>query len=156
VNVLDARHDPGVEHLLFLGPSCMYPKLAPPPITEGALLTDPLEPTNACAIAKIIGILNVQTVRRQDGLSWTSAMPANLYGHGRGGSFDLADVRLPLAIIRRFPRGRYGGGPHYTVGSGSPRREVLHVDDPGAAGLHLIDYYDDMRQTSVDTVNTLQ
>jgi GDP-L-fucose synthase len=150
VNVLDAARQAGVGRLLFLGSSCIYPKHAPQPITEDSLLTGPLEPTNdAYAIAKISGILQVQAVRRQFGLPWISAMPTNLYGPGD--NFDLAQSHVLAAMIRKFHEGKRSGWPATLWGSGSPRREFLHVDDLAAACLHLINHYDDSRPINVGT-----
>jgi GDP-L-fucose synthase len=142
VNVLDAARAVCIRHLLFLGSSCIYPKHAPQPIPEDALLTGPLEPTNAAyAIAKISGILQVRAVRTQDGLPWISAMPTNLYGPGD--NFNLVNSHVLPAMIRKFHDAKVGDGPVTLWGSGSPRREFLHVDDLAAACLHLIDHYDD-------------
>jgi len=151
VNVMDAALQHGVERLLFLGSSCIYPKLAPQPIREDALLTGYLEPTNdAYAIAKIAGILQVQAVRRQHGKPWISAMPTNLYGPGDNFSAQGSHV-LP-ALIRRYDEARASGAPEVTNwGSGSPRREFLHVDDMADACLHLLDHYDGPQQVNVGT-----
>ena len=151
VNVMDAALQHGVDRLLFLGSSCIYPKLAPQPIREDALLTGYLEPTNdAYAIAKIAGILQVQAVRRQHGKPWISAMPTNLYGPGDNFSAQGSHV-LP-ALIRRYDEARASGAPEVTNwGSGSPRREVLHVDDMADACLHLLDHYDGPQQVNVGT-----
>jgi GDP-L-fucose synthase len=147
---MDAARQAGVQHLLFLGSSCIYPKHAPQPISEEALLTGPLESTNdAYAIAKISGILQVQAVRRQYGLSWISAMPTNLYGPGD--NFHLADSHVLPAMIRKLHEAKVSGGPVTMWGSGSPRREFLHVDDLAAACLHLINHYDDPRVINVGT-----
>jgi GDP-L-fucose synthase len=150
-NVLDAALAQRVERLLFLGSSCIYPRLAPQPIREDSLLSGHLEPTNdAYAIAKIAGILGVQAVRRQYGLSWISAMPTNLYGPGDNYSPSGSHV-LP-ALIRRYEEARAHGAPSVTNwGSGSPRREFLHVDDLADACLHLLDHYDDGSQVNVGT-----
>src|SRR4051812_5477126 len=150
-NVMDAALTQRVERLLFLGSSCIYPKLAPQPIRESSLLTGPLEPTNdAYAIAKIAGILHVQAVRRQYGLPWISAMPTNLYGPGDNFSVTTSHV-LP-ALIRRYVDALAGGEPSVTNwGSGKPRREFLHVDDMAAACLHLLEAYDGPEQVNVGT-----
>jgi GDP-L-fucose synthase len=142
-SVLDAAHEYGVERLLFLGSSCIYPKLAPQPIPESALLTGPLEPTNdAYAIAKIAGLLHVQAMRRQHGHRWISAMPTNLYGPGD--NFDPANSHVLPAMIRRFHEAKAAGAPSVTIwGTGTPRREFLHVDDLAAACLYLLEHYDD-------------
>ncbi|MGY4783672.1 GDP-L-fucose synthase family protein [Rhodococcus opacus] len=151
VNVLDAALEHGVERLLFLGSSCIYPKLAPQPIKEEYLLTGHLEPTNdAYAIAKIAGILQIQAVRRQYGLPWISAMPTNLYGPGDNFSPQGSHV-LP-ALIRRYDEARRDGIESVTNwGTGSPRREFLHVDDMASACLHLLENYDGPDQINVGT-----
>ena len=150
-NVMDAAVEVGVERLLFLGSSCIYPKLADQPIREDSLLTGHLEPTNdAYAIAKIAGILHVQAVRRQYGLPWISAMPTNLYGPNDNFSAEGSHV-LP-ALIRRYDEAR-GRGDAAVVnwGSGRPRREFLHSDDLASAVLHLLDHYDGDSHVNVGT-----
>jgi len=151
VNVLDAARQAGVERLLFLGSSCIYPKLAPQPIKEDALLTGHLESTNdAYAIAKIAGILHVQAIRRQYELPWISAMPTNLYGPGDNFSVEGSHV-LP-ALIRRYDEAVRSGASSVTNwGSGNPRREFLHVDDMASACLHLLENYDGPDQVNVGT-----
>lgn len=151
VNVLDAARTHGVERLLFLGSSCIYPKFAEQPIQEESLLTGHLEPTNdAYAIAKIAGILQIQATRRQYGLPWISAMPTNLYGPGDNFSPEGSHV-LP-ALIRRYDEAARAGLPTVTNwGSGSPRREFLHVDDMASACLHLLENYDGPSQVNVGT-----
>ncbi|NMD93854.1 GDP-L-fucose synthase [Rhodococcus sp. BL-253-APC-6A1W] len=151
VNVLDAAVMNGTHRLLFLGSSCIYPKLAPQPIKEEYLLTGHLEPTNdAYAIAKIAGILHVQAVRRQYGLPWISAMPTNLYGPGDNFSRQGSHV-LP-ALIRRFDEARRDGiGTVINWGTGSPLREFLYVDDMASACLHLLEHYDGPAQVNVGT-----
>jgi GDP-L-fucose synthase len=151
VNVMDAALEAGVERVLFLGSSCIYPAHAPQPIKEEYLLTGYLEPTNdAYAIAKIAGILHVQSVRKQYGLPWISAMPTNLYGPGDNFSPQGSHV-LP-AIIRRYEEAVANGADSVTNwGSGSPRREFLHVDDMAAASLHLMENYDGPAQVNVGT-----
>ena len=151
VNVLDAALENGVERLLFLGSSCIYPRLAPQPIGEDTLLTGHLEPTNdAYAIAKIAGILQIQAVRRQYGLPWISAMPTNLYGPGDNFSVNGSHV-LP-ALIRRYDEAVKSGATIVTNwGTGAPRREFLHVDDMAAACLHLLEHYDGPSQVNVGT-----
>ncbi|MDD9207456.1 GDP-L-fucose synthase [Georgenia sp. 10Sc9-8] len=150
-NVLDAALQHEVERVLFLGSSCIYPKLAPQPIKEEYLLTGHLEPTNdAYAIAKIAGILHVQAVRRQYGLPWISAMPTNLYGSGD--NFSREDSHVLPALIRRYDQARRTGAPSVTNwGSGTPRREFLHVDDMAAACLHLLEHFDGPTQVNVGT-----
>ncbi|MFH8475506.1 GDP-L-fucose synthase family protein [Streptomyces sp. NPDC018000] len=142
LSVVAGAHAAGVERLLFLGSSCIYPKRAPQPITESALLTGPLEPTNeAYALAKIAGIVQIQSYRRQYGASYISAMPTNLYGPGD--NFDLETSHVLPALLRRFHEARRDGSPAVTLwGSGSPRREFLHVDDLAAACLLLLERYD--------------
>ncbi|WP_308206329.1 GDP-L-fucose synthase family protein [Arthrobacter zhaoxinii] len=151
VNVLDAAREQGVERLLFLGSSCIYPRLAQQPISEDSLLTGHLEPTNdAYAIAKIAGIMHIQAVRRQYGLPWISAMPTNLYGPGDNFSSEGSHV-LP-ALIRRYDEAaRQGLGTVTNWGTGAPRREFLHVDDMAAACLHLLEHYDGPQQVNVGT-----
>lgn len=151
VNILDAALHHGVERLIFLGSSCIYPKHADQPIKEEYLLTGPLEQTNdAYAIAKIAGILQVQAVRRQYGLPWISAMPTNLYGPGDNFSSEGSHV-LP-ALIRRFDDARKSGADVVVNwGTGSPRREFLHVEDMASACLHLLENYDDYQHVNVGT-----
>lgn len=151
VNVLDAARRAGVERLLLLGSSCIYPRLAPQPIPEEALLTGPLERTNdAYAIAKITGILHVQAVRRQYGLPWISAMPSNLYGPGD--NFSPTGSHVLPALVRRYDEAARTGAPTVTNwGTGEPRREMLHVDDLADAVLHLLEHYDDDLHVNVGT-----
>ena len=139
VNVLDAALQTGVERVLFLGSSCIYPRLAPQPIVEDALLTGPLEPTNdAYAIAKIAGIMHVQAVRRQYGLPWISAMPTNLYGPND--NFSPKGSHVLPALIRRYDEATLAGATSVTNwGTGTPRREFLHADDMADACLHLLE-----------------
>lgn len=150
-NVMDAALEHGTHRLLFLGSSCIYPKLAPQPIKEDALLTGHLEPTNdAYAIAKIAGILQVQAVRRQYGKPWISAMPTNLYGPGD--NFSPTGSHVLPALIRRYDEARASGAATVTNwGTGSPRREFLHVDDMAAACLYLMEHYDGPSQVNVGT-----
>lgn len=142
VNTMDAALAHGVERLLFLGSSCIYPKLAPQPLKEEYLLTGHLEPTNdAYAIAKIAGILHVQAVRRQYGLPWISAMPTNLYGPGD--NFSPTGSHVLPALIRRYEEARVSGAESVVNwGTGSPLREFLHVDDLADACLFLLENYD--------------
>jgi len=151
VNLLDAAVAARVPRLLFLGSSCIYPKLSPQPIRESALLTGPLEETNdAYAIAKIAGILQVQAVRRQYGLSWISAMPTNLYGPGD--NFSPSGSHLLPALIRRYEEAKGSGAQEVTNwGTGSPRRELLHVDDLASASLYLLEHFDGPNQVNVGT-----
>lgn len=143
VNVMDAAVAFGVRRLLFLGSSCIYPRLSPQPIPESALLTGPLEQTNdAYAIAKIAGVLHVQALRRQHGLSFISAMPTNLYGPGD--NFDLETAHVLPAMIRRLHEAKVSDAPRVTMwGSGAPRREFLHADDLASACVMLLERYDD-------------
>ncbi|MFF1648006.1 GDP-L-fucose synthase family protein [Streptomyces sp. NPDC058240] len=142
LSVVAGAHAAGVERLLFLGSSCIYPRIAPQPIPESALLTGPLEPTNeAYALAKIAGIVQTRSYRRQYGASYISAMPTNLYGPGD--NFDPETSHVLPALIRRFHEARRDGSSEVTLwGSGSPRREFLHVDDLAAACLLLLERYD--------------
>ncbi|AFR30194.1 GDP-L-fucose synthase [Arthrobacter sp. Rue61a] len=151
VNVLDAALEHGTERLLFLGSSCIYPKFAAQPIREDSLLTGHLEPTNdAYAIAKIAGIMHVQAIRRQYGLPWISAMPTNLYGPGD--NFSPTGSHVLPALIRRYDEAASSGATLVTNwGSGSPRREFLHVDDMASACLHLLENYDGPEQVNVGT-----
>jgi GDP-L-fucose synthase len=151
VNLLDAAVAARVPRLLFLGSSCIYPKYAPQPIKESALLTGALEPTNdAYAIAKIAGILQVQAVRRQYGLAWISAMPTNLYGPED--NFSPSGSHLLPALIRRYEEAKAGGVPEVTNwGTGTPRRELLHVDDLASASLHLLEHFDGPNHVNVGT-----
>ncbi len=143
VNLLDGAQQSGVERFLFLGSSCIYPRLAPQPIHEDSLLTGPLEPTNdAYAIAKIAGVLQVQAIRRQFGLHYISAMPTNLYGPGD--NFHPVNSHVLPALIRRFHEAKEADSPNVVCwGTGTPRREFLHVDDLAAACLFLLETYDD-------------
>ncbi len=140
-HVIQAAFAADVEKLLFLGSSCIYPKLAPQPIPEDALLTGPLEPTNeAYAIAKIAGIKLCQAYRRQYGRDFISAMPTNLYGPED--NFDLMSSHVLPALIRKMDDARRSGADHVTIwGSGTPRREFLHVDDCADALVHLLMQY---------------
>ncbi|WP_432102316.1 GDP-L-fucose synthase family protein [Streptomyces sp. bgisy091] len=142
LSVIAGAHAAGIPRLLFLGSSCIYPKHAPQPIPEDALLTGPLEPTNeAYALAKIAGIVQVQSYRRQYDASYISAMPTNLYGPGD--NFDLETSHVLPALIRRFHEAKRDGSPEVALwGSGSPRREFLHVDDLAAACVRLLEAYD--------------
>ncbi|MFD3752715.1 GDP-L-fucose synthase family protein [Streptomyces cyaneofuscatus] len=142
LSVIAGAHAAGTERLLFLGSSCIYPRLAPQPIREESLLTGELEPTNeAYALAKIAGIVQTQSYRRQYGASYISAMPTNLYGPGD--NFDLETSHVLPALIRRFHEAQRDGAPEVTLwGTGSPRREFLHVDDLAAACVRLLEAYD--------------
>lgn len=140
--VIDAAWRFGVKKLVFLGSSCIYPKFAPQPISEECLLTGPLEPTNEWyAIAKIAGIKMCQAYRRQYGFNAISLMPTNLYGPGD--NFDLASSHVLPALIRKFHEAKVGRAPQVTIwGSGTPRREFLHVDDLADACVFLAQTYD--------------
>jgi GDP-L-fucose synthase len=141
-NVIDAAYQAGVAKFVFLGSSCIYPKLAPQPIKEDSLLTGPLEPTNEWyAIAKIAGVKMCQAYRRQYGFNAISLMPTNLYGPGD--NFDLQNSHVLPALIRRFHEAKLRGDASLTVwGTGTPRREFLHVDDLADAVIYLLNTYD--------------
>lgn len=147
-NVMDAAHAADVDRLLFLGSSCIYPRHATQPIRESSLMTGPLEPTNqAYAMAKIAGIYYIEAHRTEYGRRWISAMPTNLYGPGD--NFDLQSSHVLPAFIRRFHEASISGASSVTVwGTGSPRREFLHVDDLAQACLMLLQSYD-----SHETIN---
>ncbi|MBS0418942.1 MAG: GDP-L-fucose synthase [Proteobacteria bacterium] len=142
-NVIDAAHRNGTRKLLFLGSSCVYPRLAPQPITEASLLTGPLEPTNEWyALAKIAGIKMCEAYRRQYGFNAISVMPTNLYGPED--NFDLTSSHVLPALLRKFHEAVERGSPTVEVwGSGAPRREFLHVDDLAAACLFLMERLDE-------------
>ncbi|TAG79742.1 MAG: GDP-L-fucose synthase [Betaproteobacteria bacterium] len=141
-NVIHSAWKHGVEKLCFLGSSCIYPKLAPQPLREDALLTGPLEPTNEWyAIAKIAGIKMCQAYRKQYGFNAISAMPTNLYGPND--NFDLQNSHVLPALIRRFHEAKERGDKSVTIwGTGSPLREFLHVDDMAQAVVFLMKQYD--------------
>jgi GDP-L-fucose synthase len=149
VNVMDAALAHGVERLLFMGSSCIYPKFATQPITEDSLMTGHLESTNdAYAVAKIAGIMQVQAIRKQHGKNWISAMPTNLYGPGDNYSEQGSHV-LP-ALIRRYEMARLEGARAVTNwGTGSPMREFLFVDDLAEASLFLLENYDGAKQVNL-------
>ena len=142
-NVIHAARSVGVEKLLFLGSSCIYPKLAPQPMAEDCLLTGPLEPTNQWyAIAKIAGIKLCQAYRRQWGCDFISAMPTNLYGPGD--NFDLMSSHVVPALIAKMHAAKAAGADEVEIwGTGRPRREFLHVDDLADACVHLLQVYSD-------------
>jgi GDP-L-fucose synthase len=149
-NLFDAAHAADVDRLLFLGSSCIYPKHAPQPIHESALLTGPLEPTNeAYAIAKIAGIIGVTSYRHQYGRRWISAMPTNLYGPGD--NFDLNTSHVLPAMIRKFHEANESGDAVTLWGTGTPRREFLHTDDVATAVVHLLGTYDDDSTINIGT-----
>ncbi|MFE7522985.1 GDP-L-fucose synthase family protein [Streptomyces halstedii] len=149
LSVIAGAHAAGTHRLLFLGSSCIYPKHAPQPIREDSLLTGPLEPTNeAYALAKIAGIAQTQAYRRQYGASFISAMPTNLYGPGD--NFDLETSHVLPALIRRFYEAARDRAPEVTLwGSGSPRREFLHVDDLARACVLLLEAHDDAEPVNI-------
>ena len=148
-NIIEAAHRIGIEKLMFLGSSCIYPKFAEQPIREDALLTGPLEPTNEWyAIAKIAGIKLAQAYRKQHGADFISAMPTNLYGPGD--NFDLASSHVVPALMRKAHEAKLRGDKRIVVwGTGSPRREFLHVDDCADACVHLMKSYSDAEHVNV-------
>lgn len=150
-NIIRAAAETGVEKLLFLGSSCIYPREAPQPIPEDALLSGPLEPTNEWyALAKIAGIKLCQAYRRQHGCDFISAMPTNLYGPGD--NFHPVDSHVPAALLRRFHEAKEAGLDEVVVwGTGRPRREFLHVDDLADACIYLLRHYSDETQVNVGT-----
>jgi GDP-L-fucose synthase len=148
-NVIEAAHRAGVGKLLFLGSSCIYPKMAPQPITEDALLGGPLEPTNEWyAIAKIAGIKLAQAYRRQHGRDFISAMPTNLYGPND--NFDLNSSHVLPALMRKAHMAKAAGRPTLEIwGTGKPRREFLHADDCADALVFLMTHYSDAEHVNV-------
>ena len=140
-NIIQAAHQNGVEKLMFLGSSCIYPKLAPQPLREDSLLTGPLEPTNEpYAIAKIAGVKLVEAYRSQYGSDFINVMPTNLYGPGDNYHPEYSHV--VAALIRRFHEAREANAPSVAVwGTGAPRREFLYVDDMADACIHLMRNY---------------
>jgi len=150
-NVIDAAYRAGVKKLVFLGTSCIYPKLAPQPVKEEYLLTGPLEPTNeAYAIAKVSGIKLCQAYRKQFGFNAITLMPTNIYGPGD--NFNLETSHVLPALLRKCHEAKIGASPRVIVwGSGSPRREFLYVDDLADACVHLMDCYDDGQIINVGT-----
>ena len=150
-NIIPAAHKHGVRKLLFLGSSCIYPKFAPQPIAEDALLGGPLEPTNeAYAIAKIAGIELCQSYAREYGANFISAMPTNLYGPND--NFDLVTSHVLAALLQKAHEAKISGAREIVVwGSGKPRREFLHVDDLAAACVFLLQKYDDPEIINVGT-----
>jgi GDP-L-fucose synthase len=150
-NLMDAAHAAGIPRLLFLGSSCVYPKLAQQPIKEEYLLTGELEKTNeAYALAKISGLKLVQAYRNQYGHKWISAMPTNMYG--LGDNFDLENSHVLPALIRKFHDAKTRRDDKVTLwGSGSPLREFLHADDLASACLFLLENYDDEIAINVGT-----
>lgn len=150
-NIIDAAWRAGVKKLAFLGSSCIYPKFAEQPIQESALLTGALEPTNEWyAVAKIAGIKMCQAYRQQHGFNAISLMPTNLYGPGD--NFHPEHSHVLPALIRRFHEAKLENRPQVTVwGSGTPRREFLHVDDLADAALYLLEHYDQPEIVNVGT-----
>ncbi|HMC98029.1 MAG TPA: GDP-L-fucose synthase [Flavobacteriales bacterium] len=150
-NVIHNAYENGVKKLLFLGSSCIYPKLAPQPLKEESLLTGLLEQTNEpYAIAKIAGIKMAESYRRQYGVDFISAMPTNLYGPND--NYDLNNSHVLPALIRKFHTAKVTNAPSVEVwGSGSPRREFLHVDDLADACFFLMENYDDELFVNIGT-----
>jgi GDP-L-fucose synthase len=150
-NIIHAAWQSNVDKLLFLGSSCIYPKMAPQPLTEESLLTGPLEPTNEpYAIAKIAGIKLCETYRDQYGANFISAMPTNLYGPGD--NYDLETSHVLPALIRKIHTAKVNGTPSVPLwGTGSPKREFLHVDDLAEACVHLMHNYDGNQWVNVGT-----
>jgi len=148
-NIIDAAYRTGVKKLLFLGSSCIYPKLAPQPMKEEYLLTGSLEPSNQWyAIAKIAGIKMCQAYRKQYGFNAISLMPTNLYGPGD--NFNLENSHVLPALIRKFHEAKVRGEPAVVVwGTGKPRREFLHVDDLANAAEFLMTHYDSEEMLNV-------
>ena len=149
--VVHAAHQYGAKKLLYLGSSCIYPRHAPQPMTESALLTGALEPTNeSYAIAKIAGIKLCQAYRRQYGSNFVSAMPTNLYGPND--NFDLVSSHVLPAMIRKFHEAKEAGTREVVIwGTGTPRREFLHVDDLADACVFLMERYDGEEHVNVGT-----
>ncbi len=154
-NIIQASHSTGVKKLLFLGSSCVYPKLCPQPIREEYLLTGPLEPTNEWyAIAKIAGIKLCQAYRRQYGCDFISAMPTNLYGPGD--NFDLTSSHVLPALLMKAHRAKLDRASHMELwGTGAPRREFLHVDDLADALVFLLQSYSAPEPINVGVGNDL-
>jgi GDP-L-fucose synthase len=148
-NIIDAAYRHGTKKLLFLGSSCIYPKHAPQPMPEDCLLTGPLEPTNEWyAIAKIAGLKTCQAYRKQYGFDAICAMPTNLYGPGD--NFSLTSSHVLPALIRKFSEAVKSGAPEVEIwGTGTPRREFLHVDDLADACLYLMQQYSDLSPVNV-------
>ncbi len=142
-NIIQQSYKIGVKKLLFLGSSCIYPKLAPQPISEDSLLTGPLEPTNSpYAIAKIAGIEMCKAFNKQHGCNFVSVMPTNLYGSGD--NYDLQNAHVLPALIRKFHEAKISNSPTVTIwGTGNPRREFLHADDMASACYFIMQQYND-------------
>lgn len=150
-NVIDAAYQAGAQKLMFLGSSCIYPKMAPQPIKEEYLLTGPLEPTNeAYAVAKIAGITMAKSYRKQYGFDAISVMPTNLYGPGD--NFDLMSSHVLPALMRKFHEARVNGDPAVVIwGTGTPLREFLHVDDLADACVFLMESYSSEEIVNIGT-----
>lgn len=150
-NVINSSYRNGVKKLLFLGSSCIYPKMAPQPLKEEYLLTGSLEPTNEpYAIAKIAGIKLCESYRRQFGCNFISAMPTNLYGPND--NFDLETSHVLPALLRKFHEAAETGADEVEIwGTGSPKREFLHVDDMASACLFLMEHYDEEEFVNIGT-----
>lgn len=150
-NIIHAAHLSGVKKLMFLGSSCIYPKMAPQPLKEEYLLTGPLEPTNEpYAIAKIAGIKLCESYRDQYGSNFISVMPTNLYGYND--NYDLQNSHVLPALIRKIHEAKDNGAPTVTVwGTGSPKREFLFADDLAAACVYLMDNYDGRELVNIGT-----
>ena len=150
-NLIQYAYESGVEKFVFLGSSCIYPKMAPQPLKEDYLLTGALEPTNEWyAIAKIAGIKMCQAYRKQHGFNAISLMPTNLFGPGD--NFDLETSHVLPALIRKFHMAKTAGNPSVPIwGSGKPRREFLYVDDLAAAAIFLMETYDGIEIVNVGT-----
>ncbi len=158
-SIIHAAHATGVEKLVFLGSSCIYPRLAPQPIVEDALLTGPLEPTNEWyAIAKIAGIKLAEAYRVQHGCDFVSAMPTNLYGPGD--NYDLTSSHVIPALIRKAHEAKRAGAGAMTIwGTGTPRREFMHVDDCADALVHVMKVYSQRQHINIgygDDVSILE
>ncbi|MGH8196519.1 MAG: GDP-L-fucose synthase family protein [Woeseiaceae bacterium] len=151
MNVIDAAYRAGVRKFVFLGSSCIYPKLAPQPLKEEYLLTGPLEPTNEWyAVAKISGIKVCQAYRKQYGFNAINLMPTNLYGPGD--NFNLQTSHVLPALLRKFHEAKETGSPQVIVwGSGAPKREFLYVDNLADACVHLMQHYNDGAIINVGT-----
>ena len=151
VNLIDGSHAANIERLLFLGSSCIYPKLAPQPLREEYLLTGELEKTNeAYAVSKIAGLKLVEAYRNQYGRQWISAMPTNVYGPGD--NYDLENSHVLPALIRKFIDAKTRGDTSVTLwGTGSPKREFIYSDDLASACLFLLENYNDSIAINVGT-----
>jgi GDP-L-fucose synthase len=154
-NVIDSAHRVSVRKLMFLGSSCIYPKMAPQPLREDYLLTGLLEPTNEpYAIAKIAGIKLCEAYRSQYGSNFISVMPTNLYGPND--NYDLANSHVLPAMIRKFHEAKAGGRPYVELwGTGSPRREFLHADDLADACYYLMLHYDEPELINIGVGNDI-